>query len=272
MKKRKRAQAEWQGSLWSGLSYHRAAHVPNWPLITTLLKSVYMRWTSTPWPNTVWSTSEHTEQKSKQTNNAFTQSKQPKKAHWSHPLTEALSLRPSLCPTQYPHSLSGEQAGQPFPKCLKVPVSHNQVWESSPVNRRGLATERKVGGKETKLALKGLCNTDHAPQFQKISVPGRTSCQTWAWNQSTILPSQPFALPQQHTVHMHYGSIMTENSCPHASLVPKCPGTDSSKRITKQKESTGKEKEIKSPSQRRKLMLSKYSSNASLPGYKENRE
>lgn len=28
-------------------------------------------------------------------------------------------------------------------------------------------------------ASKGLFNTDQAPQFQKISVPGRTSCQTW---------------------------------------------------------------------------------------------
>lgn len=53
--------AEWQGSLCSGPSYHEAAHVPNWPLITTLLKSVYMHQTSTSWPNTVWSTSEHTE-------------------------------------------------------------------------------------------------------------------------------------------------------------------------------------------------------------------
>lgn len=34
------------------------------------------------------------------------------------------TLGHSVCSTQCPHSLSGEQAGQPLPKCLKVPVSY----------------------------------------------------------------------------------------------------------------------------------------------------
>lgn len=49
---------------------------------------------------------------------------------------------------------------------------------------------------ETLLASKGLCNTDQAPQFLKISVPGRTSCQTRHEINQPSLPLNPLLWPK----------------------------------------------------------------------------